>query len=217
MSTINQHRKGTPEMSTINQQKIRYLPPEGGETLWILGDQVTFKTDGERDGLTLFVSTIPLEAGRLRMFIICRRKHTTSCRAPSPSSMGTSGLRQRPARSFGFRAACGIPSAIEERRPGGSSRPTLCLGRMSVGSGTSACRCPTEPPSSLPRGHPTWLMCWRAPRERIFTWRSRTTRERRVKTRSGVSLTAILGRVHRLSRCRRKTISVTAFPGAIRA
>jgi quercetin dioxygenase-like cupin family protein len=50
-------------MSTINQQKLRYLPPEGGETLWILGDQVTFKTDGERDGLTLFVSTIPRGGG----------------------------------------------------------------------------------------------------------------------------------------------------------
>ena len=41
-------------MSMSNQQGISYLPPEGGETLWVLGD----KTDGERDGLRLFVSTI---------------------------------------------------------------------------------------------------------------------------------------------------------------
>jgi hypothetical protein len=50
-------------MSTSNQQGISYLPPEGGETLWVLGDQVTFKADGERDGLTLFVSTIPPGGG----------------------------------------------------------------------------------------------------------------------------------------------------------
>jgi mannose-6-phosphate isomerase-like protein (cupin superfamily) len=45
-------------MSMATQQGIKYLPPESGETLWVMGDQVTFKTDGERDGLTLFVSTI---------------------------------------------------------------------------------------------------------------------------------------------------------------
>jgi hypothetical protein len=78
-------------MSTSNQQGISFLSPEGGETLWVLGDQVTFKADGERDGVTLFVSTIPPEVGRLRMSITCRRKRTTSWRGPSPSSMGTSG------------------------------------------------------------------------------------------------------------------------------
>jgi hypothetical protein len=127
-------------MSTSNQQGINYLPPEGGETLWVLGDQVTFKADGERDGVTLFVSTIPPEVGRLRMSTMRRRKRTTSWREPSPSSMGTSGLRHMPDRSFGSHAACGIPSAIQDPRPDGSSRPTRYPGRMSAGSGTSACR-----------------------------------------------------------------------------
>jgi mannose-6-phosphate isomerase-like protein (cupin superfamily) len=51
------------DMSTNMKSGIRYLPPEAGEALWILGDQVTFKTDGERDGITLFVSTIPPGGG----------------------------------------------------------------------------------------------------------------------------------------------------------
>ncbi len=50
-------------MSMSKQQGISSLPPEGGETLWVLGNQVTFKADGERDGLTLFVSTIPPGGG----------------------------------------------------------------------------------------------------------------------------------------------------------
>ena len=50
-------------MATISQQGIRHLPPGAGESLWILGDQVTFKADGERNGITLFVSTIPPGGG----------------------------------------------------------------------------------------------------------------------------------------------------------
>jgi|SRR5579859_721157 len=50
-------------MSTMSKQGIRLLPADQGESLWILGDQVTFKADGERDGLTLFVSTIPAGGG----------------------------------------------------------------------------------------------------------------------------------------------------------
>jgi mannose-6-phosphate isomerase-like protein (cupin superfamily) len=50
-------------MSVISQPGIRYLPPEAGEPLWVLGDQVTLKTDGERDGVTVFVSTIPPGGG----------------------------------------------------------------------------------------------------------------------------------------------------------
>lgn len=45
-------------MSVINQQGIKRLAPGEGEKLWVLGDQVTFKLDGERDGLTIFVATI---------------------------------------------------------------------------------------------------------------------------------------------------------------
>lgn len=45
-------------MSTISQQGIKHLASGEGEKLWILGDQVILKADGERDGLTLFVSTI---------------------------------------------------------------------------------------------------------------------------------------------------------------
>lgn len=45
-------------MSTTTQQGIKYIPPGEGERLWVLGDQVTLKTDGENDGLTMFVATI---------------------------------------------------------------------------------------------------------------------------------------------------------------
>lgn len=50
-------------MATTEQRGITHLSPGEGERLWVLGDQVTFKTDGERDGLTLFVSTIPPGGG----------------------------------------------------------------------------------------------------------------------------------------------------------
>ena len=50
-------------MSTVNRQGITHLQPGEGETLWVLGDQVTFKANGERDGLTLFVGTIPPGGG----------------------------------------------------------------------------------------------------------------------------------------------------------
>lgn len=50
-------------MTEVQQSTITYLPPEAGETLWVLGDQVTFKTDGDRDGVTLFVATIPPGGG----------------------------------------------------------------------------------------------------------------------------------------------------------
>ncbi|GAC1447809.1 MAG: hypothetical protein PVSMB4_03980 [Ktedonobacterales bacterium] len=50
-------------MPAINQQGITYLAPGEGETLWVLGDQVTIKADGESDGITLFVSTIPCGGG----------------------------------------------------------------------------------------------------------------------------------------------------------
>jgi hypothetical protein len=52
-------------MSASKQHGISYLPPESGETLWVLGDQVTFKADGEREGVMLFVSTIPPGGGSL--------------------------------------------------------------------------------------------------------------------------------------------------------
>jgi mannose-6-phosphate isomerase-like protein (cupin superfamily) len=50
-------------MTMGTQHGIRYVSPESGETLWIMGDEVTFKTDGERDGVTLFVSRIPPGGG----------------------------------------------------------------------------------------------------------------------------------------------------------
>lgn len=50
-------------MVAISQRGMRHLPTTAGETLWILGDQVTLKADGERDGVTLFVSTIPAGGG----------------------------------------------------------------------------------------------------------------------------------------------------------
>lgn len=42
----------------IKQPGVTFVAPEAGEMLWVMGDQVTFKTDGARDGLTIFVSTI---------------------------------------------------------------------------------------------------------------------------------------------------------------
>jgi mannose-6-phosphate isomerase-like protein (cupin superfamily) len=55
--------KGEIEMSATGLQEFTYVAPETGESLWILGDQVTFKVDGERQGLTFFVSTIPVGGG----------------------------------------------------------------------------------------------------------------------------------------------------------
>ncbi|HZC77415.1 MAG TPA: cupin domain-containing protein [Ktedonobacterales bacterium] len=45
-------------MTTSEQTGITYLPPGAGEALWVLGDQVTLKADGTRDGVTFFVGTI---------------------------------------------------------------------------------------------------------------------------------------------------------------
>jgi quercetin dioxygenase-like cupin family protein len=50
-------------MAATEQRGITLLRPGEGETLWVLGDRVTFKADGGRDGLTLFVSTIPPGGG----------------------------------------------------------------------------------------------------------------------------------------------------------
>src|SRR5690242_19361195 len=50
-------------MSTDIKQGISYLSPDKGETLWVMGDQVTFKTVGEREGLTIFVAKIPPGGG----------------------------------------------------------------------------------------------------------------------------------------------------------
>jgi mannose-6-phosphate isomerase-like protein (cupin superfamily) len=50
-------------MAATQRDGIACVPPGEGEALWVLGDQVTFKADGERDGLTLFVATIPPGGG----------------------------------------------------------------------------------------------------------------------------------------------------------
>jgi mannose-6-phosphate isomerase-like protein (cupin superfamily) len=50
-------------MTATTPQGITHVRPGEGETLWVLGDEVTFKADGERDGLTVFVSTIPPGGG----------------------------------------------------------------------------------------------------------------------------------------------------------
>ncbi len=50
-------------MAVTEQRGITLLHPGEGEALWVLGDQVTFKADGGRDGMTLFVSTIPPGGG----------------------------------------------------------------------------------------------------------------------------------------------------------
>lgn len=50
-------------MAGVQQSTITRLSPGDGERLWVLGDQLTFKTDGERDGVTIFVATIPPGGG----------------------------------------------------------------------------------------------------------------------------------------------------------
>jgi mannose-6-phosphate isomerase-like protein (cupin superfamily) len=46
------------DMTTSERRAIISLSPGAGEALWVLGDQVTLKADGARDGISLFVSTI---------------------------------------------------------------------------------------------------------------------------------------------------------------
>jgi quercetin dioxygenase-like cupin family protein len=41
-------------MSTTNEQSVTYVPAHAGETVWLLGGFVTFKTNGERDKLSFF-------------------------------------------------------------------------------------------------------------------------------------------------------------------
>ncbi len=50
-------------MSTTSEQAVTYVPAEAGETLWVLGTFVTFKTDGEHDKLSFVEGTIPPGAG----------------------------------------------------------------------------------------------------------------------------------------------------------
>jgi mannose-6-phosphate isomerase-like protein (cupin superfamily) len=56
-------QKEVPSMTEVRHATFTHVPAGAGEMLWVLGDQVTFKTDGERDGLTVFVATIPPGGG----------------------------------------------------------------------------------------------------------------------------------------------------------
>ena len=49
-------------METNNQGVVR-VPPGEGETLWVLGDFVTFKADGESASLSVFEGLIPPGGG----------------------------------------------------------------------------------------------------------------------------------------------------------
>lgn len=50
-------------MAKVQQSAITRLSPGEGEKLWVLGDQLAFKSDGDRDGVTIFVATIPPGGG----------------------------------------------------------------------------------------------------------------------------------------------------------
>ena len=49
-------------METRDQGVVR-IPPGEGETLWVLGDFVAFKADGESASLSVFEGLIPPEGG----------------------------------------------------------------------------------------------------------------------------------------------------------
>ena len=49
-------------METNNQGVVR-VPPGAGDTLWVLGDFVTFKADGESASLSVFEGLIPPGGG----------------------------------------------------------------------------------------------------------------------------------------------------------
>ncbi len=49
-------------METRDQGVVR-VPPGEGETLWVLGDFVAFKADGESVGLSVFEGLIPPQGG----------------------------------------------------------------------------------------------------------------------------------------------------------
>jgi quercetin dioxygenase-like cupin family protein len=41
-------------MSTTSEQSVTYVPAHAGETVWLLGAFITFKTNGESDKLSFF-------------------------------------------------------------------------------------------------------------------------------------------------------------------
>ncbi len=50
-------------MSATSEQAVTYVPADAGETLWVLGSFVTFKTRGESDKLSFFEATCPPGVG----------------------------------------------------------------------------------------------------------------------------------------------------------
>jgi quercetin dioxygenase-like cupin family protein len=50
-------------MSTTSEQPVTYVPAHAGETVWLLGVFITFKTNGESDKLSFFECIFPAGAG----------------------------------------------------------------------------------------------------------------------------------------------------------
>ncbi len=50
-------------MNATSEEVVTYRPAGGGETLWVMGVLVTFKTRGESDRMSFFELTVPPEAG----------------------------------------------------------------------------------------------------------------------------------------------------------
>ena len=146
-------------MSTNNQPGIRYLPPEAGEALWIMGDQVTFKTDGTHDGLTLFVSTIP-PGGGPPPHIHYLQEEAHYVLEGTFSFLNGDEWIEAPAGSFLW-----IPRGVRHTfrntgaQPGGSSQATPCPEHTSAGFGMSASPLLTELLSSLPKVRLICRMC----------------------------------------------------------
>ncbi len=53
----------TNSQMETNDQGVVHVPPGEGETLWVLGDFVTFKADGESASLSVFEGLIPPGGG----------------------------------------------------------------------------------------------------------------------------------------------------------
>jgi mannose-6-phosphate isomerase-like protein (cupin superfamily) len=50
-------------MSATSEQSVTYVPAHAGETVWLLGAFVTFKTNGESDKLSFFEGIFPAGTG----------------------------------------------------------------------------------------------------------------------------------------------------------
>ena len=65
------------------------VPPGEGETLWVLGDFVAFKADGESTSLSVFEGLFHLKVAHLRTSTTIRKRPSTFWKAHFHSSAVT--------------------------------------------------------------------------------------------------------------------------------